>query len=71
MSLDDEFHCRVLDERIENLRRANTAQNRYYVECDLKILKTINPILYGRYLERLQEHSPELYKHLNTTDKLQ
>ena len=72
MSLEREIkeHCPLLDERLENLRRANTAQNRYYVECDLKILRTINPILYNVYIERFKNEEPQLYKHLNTTNQL-
>lgn len=50
----------ILDERIETLRRANTAQNRWYVERDLDVLKGINPRLYTKY--------EELYKQLNTTN---
>ena len=55
MSLDESLdrdiieHCPMLDERLETLKRANTSQNRYYVECDLKILSVINKRLYNKY----------------------
>lgn len=56
---DIEEHCPLLDRRIEDLKRANTAQNRYYVECDLKILSVINPRLYRSYKEIIKKIEDE------------
>jgi hypothetical protein len=46
---DIEEHCPLLDERIETFKRSGTAQSKYYVECDLKILSVLNPRLYQKY----------------------